>query len=290
MRWIEATASTQPLDDHDGQMPPTPRTESQLIETNRAFYDSLWAGASLVEAPRFNTWPLVRSLAERFATRLEVAPGMRPRLPIEHTQFVDLSAPAVQSLRERGADARVGSISALPFADRSFELVCALDIVEHVDDDERALAELVRVTRDDGTLLLSVPLHPAKWTAFDDLVGHRRRYEPERLLGLLARHGLTVERSAAYGMQPESSRLLDFGVWGLTHRPRFAAWLYNRVLMPIGIRLQKPLVFVEELADMAQIDEILLVCVKQERHANSKASNGVYPFDGADTLVPSNTR
>jgi SAM-dependent methyltransferase len=184
----------------------------------------------------------------------------------------------------------VGSISALPFADRSFELVCALDIVEHVDDDERALAELVRVTRDDGTLLLSVPLHPAKWTAFDDLVGHRRRYEPERLLGLLARHGLTVERSAAYGMQPESSRLLDFGVWGLTHRPRFAAWLYNRVLMPIGIRLQKPLVFVEELADMAQIDEILLVCVKQERHANSKASNGVYSFDGADTLVPSNTR
>jgi SAM-dependent methyltransferase len=249
-------------------MPPIPRTDSQLIDANLAFYDSLWAGASLVEAHRFNTWPLVRSLSERFATRLEVAPGLRPRLPIEGTQFVDLSAPAVQSLCKRGANARVGQISALPFADRSFELVCALDIVEHVDDDERALAELVRVTRDSGTLLLSVPLHPSRWTSFDDLVGHRRRYEPERLRELIARHGLTIERSALYGMQPESSRLLDFGVWGLTHHPRFAAWLYNRVLMPIGMRFQKPLVFTEGLpADMSRIDEVLLVCRKDERAA-----------------------
>ncbi|CAB3792709.1 class I SAM-dependent methyltransferase [Pararobbsia alpina] len=250
-------------------MLPTQRTDSQLIEANRAFYDALWLGASLVEAQHFNTWPLVRPLAERFATRLEVAPGLRPRLPIEHTQFVDLSAPAVRNLCEHGANARVGQISALPFADGSFELVCALDIVEHVDDDERALAELVRVTHEGGTLLLSVPLHPSKWTSFDDLVGHRRRYEPEHLRDTLTQHGLMIERSAAYGMQPESSRLLDFGVWGLTHHPRFAAWLYNRVLMPIGMRFQKPLVFSEGLPDMAGIDEILLVCVKNVRLAGT---------------------
>ena len=246
-------------------MPPTSRTDEQLIEANLAFYDSLWSGASLVEAQRFNTWPLVQTLVEHAGDRLEVAPGMRPRLPIAHTHFVDLSAPAVGHLREHGANAVVGQISALPFADATFELVCALDIVEHVDDDERALAELVRVARDGATLLLSVPLHPSRWTAFDDLVGHRRRYEPHLLNALLARQGLVVEQSAVYGMQPESSRLLDFGVWGLTHHPRFAAWLYNRVLMPIGMHFQKPLALSVGLIDVAQVDEVLLVCRRQAR-------------------------
>ena len=46
-------------------MQPTARTDQQLIEANRAFYDSLWSGASLVEAQHFNTWPLVRPLVER---------------------------------------------------------------------------------------------------------------------------------------------------------------------------------------------------------------------------------
>jgi SAM-dependent methyltransferase len=291
-------------------MQPTARTDQQLIEANRAFYDSLWSGASLVEAQHFNTWPLVRPLVERFATRLEVAPGLRPRLPIEGTHFVDLSVPAVRSLRERGANAVVGQIGALPFVDGTFELVCALDIVEHVDDDERALAELVRVTRESGTLLLSVPLHPSRWTSFDDLVGHRRRYEPARLRDMLAHHGLTIERSAMYGMQPESSHLLDFGVWGLTHHPRFAAWLYNRVLMPVGMRFQKPLAYSDGLLDMARIDEILLVCRRNAQPAgparsatvaprvseaasataNSKASNGVRPSGRVATLDPSDNR
>ncbi|MEJ0002921.1 MAG: methyltransferase domain-containing protein [Pararobbsia sp.] len=171
-------------------------------------------------------------------------------------------------MREHGADAQVGRITALPFADASFELVCALDIVEHVDDDEGALSELVRVARDGATLLLSVPLHPLRWTAFDDLVGHRRRYEAAQLTGLLAHHGLAIERSAVYGMQPESSRLLDFGVWGLTHHPHFAAWLYNRVLMPVGMYFQKPLAWTDGLLDVARVDEVLLVCRKREATAD----------------------
>ena len=54
-----------------------------------------------------------------------------------------MSLPAVTRLRAHGAEAVLGLVSALPFADRSFDLVCALDIVEHVDDDMGAMAELV---------------------------------------------------------------------------------------------------------------------------------------------------
>jgi hypothetical protein len=105
-----------------------------------------------------------------------------------------------------------------------------------------------------------VPLHPAQWTGFDDFVGHRRRYEPEKLKAQLARHGFTVARSAVFGMQPRSSRLLDLGMWFLIHRRMQAIWLYNRVLMPLGVRFQKPLALAEGLIDTAEAGEVLLLC------------------------------
>ena len=79
--------------------------DRELRKANRQFYDALWTDARLVEPERFNTWPLVRRLVAQSQQRLEVAPGLRPRLPIEGTHFVDLSAPALAKLRERGANA-----------------------------------------------------------------------------------------------------------------------------------------------------------------------------------------
>src|SRR3981081_4323922 len=121
------------------------RTDSQLLDANRHFYDALWSDARLIEPERFNTWPLVRSLLAPAQRRLEVAPGVRPRLPIEDTQFVDISAAALQKLRARGGSGTLGSITALPYGNAGFDLICAFDVIEHVDDDERALAELSRV-------------------------------------------------------------------------------------------------------------------------------------------------
>ncbi len=112
------------------------RGDAALLKVNRQFYDPLWADARLVEPQRFNTWPLVCSLVSASRSRLEVAPGLRPRLPLEQTHFVDFSAPAVEKLCARGANAIVGLVSALPFADGAFDLVCAFDIIEHVDDED----------------------------------------------------------------------------------------------------------------------------------------------------------
>jgi SAM-dependent methyltransferase len=236
------------------------RSPEELVEANRLYYDSLWSGADLVEPHRFNTWPLVRELLPSAARRLEVAPGLRPRLPLDDTQFVDISESALAKLRERGASVALSQVTALPFATDSFELVCALDIVEHVDDEDGALSEITRVAQSGAVVLLSVPLHPARWTAFDEFVGHRRRYEPERLVEKLTEHGLVVERSAVYGMQPRSSRLLDMGMWWLTHHRQRALWWYNRAFMPLGLRFQKPLDFHTGMMEVADVDEILMVC------------------------------
>ena len=236
------------------------RTDSELFDVNQHFYDALWTDARLIEPERFNTWPLVRTLLAPVQRRLEVAPGLRPRLPIEGTQFIDISAPALAKLRARGGSGTLGSITALPYGDGVFDLICAFDVIEHVEDDERALAELSRVASPGAALITSVPLHPAQWTDFDDFVGHRRRYEPEILTAQLAQHGFAVTRSAVFGMQPKSSRLLDLGMWFLIHRRAQAMWLYNRVMMPLGVRFQKPLALAEGLIDTAEVGEILLLC------------------------------
>jgi SAM-dependent methyltransferase len=234
-----------------------------LNEVNRRFYDALWTDTRLVEPDRFNTWPLVCSLVSQSQRRLEVAPGLRPRLPLEGTHFLDASAPAVAKLRDRGADAVRGSVTELPFADGAFDLVCALDIVEHVEDDDKAWSELARVTAAGTILLVSVPLHPSHWTAFDDFVGHRRRYEPDRLLARLAQSGFSVERSAIFGMQPKSSRLVDLGMWFLVHRRKRAMWCYNNLFMPLGVHFQRKLSLAPGMIDMEGVDEVLLVCRKR---------------------------
>jgi len=239
------------------------RGDAALLEVNRRFYDPLWRDVRLVEPQCFNTWPLVCSLVSRSQPRLEVAPGLRPRLPLDETHFVDFSLPAVAKLRAHGANAVVALVTALPFPDRAFELVCAFDIVEHVDDEDAILSELSRVAAPNASLLLSVPLHPEHWTAFDDFVGHRRRYEPQRLLAKLAEHGFSVEQSAVYGMRPKSSWLIDLGMWFLTHRREQAMWWYNRVFMPLGVRFQKKLALAPGLLNTEHVDEVLLVCRKQ---------------------------
>jgi SAM-dependent methyltransferase len=231
-----------------------------LERANRDFYEPLWDESQLIAPEQFNTWPLVESLLRPDSRCLEVGPGLRPRLPLAGTRFVDVSERAVARLRKAGACAETATISDLPFASGTFDLVCAMDIIEHVDDDVGALSELTRVLARHGTLLLSVPLHLSHWTAFDDFVGHCRRYEPARLTSLLARFGLRVESSAVYGMQPRSSRLLDLGLWYLVNQRERAMWWYNRVFMPLSIRFQKPLDLVEGLIADENVDEVLIVC------------------------------
>jgi len=237
--------------------------DEDLLDKNRRFYDLLWSGATLVEPQRFNTWPLVQSLLPSCPRRLEVAPGLRPRLPLAGTQFVDISAPALAKLQGRGAQVVQSQVSSLPFPAGSFDLVCALDIVEHVDDDEGVLAELARVARAGATVLISTPLHQSMWTPFDDFVGHKRRYEPGELLAKLARHHLRVERSAVFGMQPRSSRLVDAGMWWLVHHRERAMWWYNRVFMRVALWSQEELSFSPGLLPTAGVDEVFLVCRRE---------------------------
>ena len=131
-----------------------------LVAKNSRFYDAFWTQTYLTRPERFNTWPLISTLLPASPRRLEIGPGLHPRLPVAGTHFLDLSPPVVGRLNECGDLARTGEITALPYTNESFDLVTAFDVIEHVEDDERVFCELTRVLKTGGCLIFSVPLHP----------------------------------------------------------------------------------------------------------------------------------
>jgi SAM-dependent methyltransferase len=80
-----------------------------------------------------------------------------------------------------------------------FDLVCAFEVLEHIEDDHGALVAWVERIRPGGRLLLSVPAFGRQYDAWDERAGHFRRYEPEALAGLAATVGLTEIETELYG-------------------------------------------------------------------------------------------
>lgn len=110
---------------------------------------------------------------------------------------VDVSAEAVSYCHERGfPHVNHGAAEALPFAEESFDLVTALDVVEHLDDDVAVLKEMNRVLRPDGKILLFVPAFMFLWGVQDDVSNHRRRYTSGQLKRVVAQAGFEVERAS----------------------------------------------------------------------------------------------
>jgi len=79
-----------------------------------------------------------------------------------------------------------GTATSLPYEDNSFDLVCALDVIEHIKDDAAAVRELFRVCRPGGYLLLTVPALMSLWSNHDVINHHFRRYNRKQLLELFS--------------------------------------------------------------------------------------------------------
>jgi len=74
-----------------------------------------------------------------------------------------------------------------------FDLVCAFDVIEHIDDDIGALRGMNDVLATGGTLVATVPAHQWMWGPHDDLNEHKRRYTRRRLCAALTSSGYDVQ-------------------------------------------------------------------------------------------------
>jgi SAM-dependent methyltransferase len=100
---------------------------------------------------------------------------------------------AAVAARQRGLDVLRGDAREMPVRTGSMNLVTAFDVLEHIEEDYLAVAEITRVLQPGATALIAVPADMALWSAHDEAVGHVRRYTRETLTAVITKGGLAIE-------------------------------------------------------------------------------------------------
>lgn len=161
-----------------------------------------------------NAWlrfELIREALEDVPARARVlevgcgqgAIGVRMARRFDYTG-VEQDEVSADTARERldasGVDYRllVGDFGHVPL-DPPYDVVCAFEVLEHIEDDRGALSEWSKLLRPGGMILLSVPAWQKRFAAADDMAGHYRRYDPENLARLLGEIGLEDVIVRMYG-------------------------------------------------------------------------------------------
>jgi SAM-dependent methyltransferase len=97
---------------------------------------------------------------------------------------LEFSDAGVQLARARGLDVVQGDARNMPFLDDEFGLVVAYDVLEHITEDDQVVAEMARLVRPGGRVLIAVPADPRLWSPHDEAIGHVRRYTRPGLVAL----------------------------------------------------------------------------------------------------------
>ena len=147
----------------------------------------------------------LRSIVKKFGTPhselriLDVGCGTGANLEMlsqfGQAEGVDVSDDALEFCRRKGLAVQKGLAETLPYADETFDISTALDVIEHLDDDAAGLREMHRVTKSGGYSLIFVPAFMWLWGVQDDISNHRIRYTKSQIVERIERAGFQVERA-----------------------------------------------------------------------------------------------
>jgi SAM-dependent methyltransferase len=133
------------------------------------------------------------------AKLLEIGCGTGHNLAMLGT-FGTVDALEVDDIAREMAEQRLGhdvlsaplpELAGIP--DELYDMVAALDVVEHIPDDKAALEGIARVLKPGGKLLITVPAHQWMWSAHDVVNHHQRRYSKSSLAKLVQQSPLKLE-------------------------------------------------------------------------------------------------
>jgi SAM-dependent methyltransferase len=112
---------------------------------------------------------------------------------------IDASLDALHFCQNRGIKTvALSPVEVLPFACGTFDIVTALDVLEHTDDDLHCLREIHRVGKQKGLVLITVPAYGFLWSEHDEALKHRRRYTAHELRNKLVLTGFQVVRTSYF--------------------------------------------------------------------------------------------
>jgi SAM-dependent methyltransferase len=110
-----------------------------------------------------------------------------------HVTSVEYDKECCEFLKDKtGIEAINASLTNLPFKNGAFDLVCAFDVIEHIENDGKALAEIKRVLSNRKNFLITVPAFQFLWSEHDEINHHFRRYKMSELSAKLRSNGLYI--------------------------------------------------------------------------------------------------
>ena len=161
---------------------------------------------------------------------------------------IDISEETIRLCGQRGIDRIVrADAMSLPFIEGSYDVVLALDAFEHFEDDVSAMAEVFRVLRPGGLLVVTVPAFMALWSPHDEAYHHMRRYRRPQLRERLESVGFVTERMSYTTMS------LFLPVWTLRRLRALNPKPAEEAESDFALKLPRP---VEWLADVVTRTEL----------------------------------
>jgi SAM-dependent methyltransferase len=86
----------------------------------------------------------------------------------------------------------------VPYQEEFFDLITALDVIEHIDDDVGSISAIRALLVPGGKCIFTVPAYMFLWSAHDEMNQHKRRYTLPELNERLVQAGFTVEKISYY--------------------------------------------------------------------------------------------
>jgi SAM-dependent methyltransferase len=168
-------------------------------ESSRSHFIDVWTRrAMLARVGRLPPAPTVLDVGCSTGYLLE---DLRAALPRATLIGVDLIAGGLRKAHANVPDARLvqADACALPLHDASVDALLSANLLEHVPDDERALAEVARILRPGARAVVVVPVGPHNYDYYDRHLGHERRYARGELALKAGRAGLRVLEDICLG-------------------------------------------------------------------------------------------
>ncbi len=151
----------------------------------------------------------------------------------------DIDEPSLERLRQRFGDRgnlhvhRWDLAEPYPDSEARFDTVVCINVLEHIEDEDRALREMLRLLKPGGRLALLVPQGMWLYGPFDKKIGHYRRYSPEGLQRAIEGAGFTVRRVVHFNLLGVPGWWLNAKVLKRDHLSAGMLRIFDRISPPI---------------------------------------------------------